>query len=249
MTTPNKPSSAPEEDQAPEPAASTQEVAWLWLSREQLCQSENISQRTFFRRLKAGDFEKRRVGRRCIYRVRQGPAGAQQEPASELDDILHAGAGDDTVYGGEFLNNQPLVKEMTQWAPKVINLLERIGVPFNRSNEGNLAVRRFGGTLYKRTVYAGASTGQQLLYGLDEQVRQLGDGPIEIADLSKELQAPRLDSLDGGLKGCVEALEKQMLAAAMKRFDGNKTKVAEVLGLSRLGLRKKLARYGMGPEA
>ena len=88
MTTPNKPSSAPEEDQAPEPAASTQEVAWLWLSREQLCQSENISQRTFFRRLKAGDFEKRRVGRRCIYRVRQGPAGAQQEPASELDDIL-----------------------------------------------------------------------------------------------------------------------------------------------------------------
>ena len=79
---------------------------------------------------------------------------------------------DDTVYGGEFLNNQPLCQEMAYWAPKVINLLERIGVPFNRSSEGNLAVRRFGGTLFKRTVYAGASTGQQLLYGLDEQVRR-----------------------------------------------------------------------------
>ncbi|MCA9243438.1 MAG: succinate dehydrogenase flavoprotein subunit [Phycisphaerales bacterium] len=79
---------------------------------------------------------------------------------------------DDTAYGGEFLNNQPPIKEMADWAPKIIDLLDRLGVPFNRSPEGNLAVRRFGGTLFKRTVYAGASTGQQLLYGLDEQVRR-----------------------------------------------------------------------------
>ncbi len=79
---------------------------------------------------------------------------------------------DDTVYGGEFLNHQPPVREMCQWAPKIIDLADRLGVPFNRSPEGNLAVRRFGGTLYKRTIYAGASTGQQLLYALDEQVRR-----------------------------------------------------------------------------
>lgn len=79
---------------------------------------------------------------------------------------------DDTAYGGEFLNNQPPIKEMCDWAPKIIDLADRMGVPFNRSPEGNLAVRRFGGTLYKRTIYAGASTGQQLLYSLDEQVRR-----------------------------------------------------------------------------
>lgn len=79
---------------------------------------------------------------------------------------------DDTVYGGEFLNNQPPVKEMCDWAPRIVDLADRLGVPFNRSPEGNLAVRRFGGTLYKRTVYAGASTGQQLLYSLDEQCRR-----------------------------------------------------------------------------
>ena len=79
---------------------------------------------------------------------------------------------DDTAYGGEFLNHQPPIKEMADWAPKIVDLLDRLGVPFNRSDEGNLAVRRFGGTLYKRTVYAGASTGQQLLYALDEQVRR-----------------------------------------------------------------------------
>ncbi|GJQ26205.1 MAG: succinate dehydrogenase flavoprotein subunit [Phycisphaerae bacterium] len=79
---------------------------------------------------------------------------------------------DDTVYGGDFLNHQPPVKEMTDWGPKIIDLLDRLGVPFNRTPEGNLDRRRFGGTLYKRTAFAGATTGQQLLYALDEQVRR-----------------------------------------------------------------------------
>ena len=79
---------------------------------------------------------------------------------------------DDTVYGGDFLNHQPPVKEMTDWAPKIIELMDRLGVPFNRTGEGFLDRRRFGGTLFKRTAFAGATTGQQLLYGLDEQVRR-----------------------------------------------------------------------------
>lgn len=79
---------------------------------------------------------------------------------------------DDTVYGGDFLNHQPPVKEMADWAPKVIDLMDRLGVPFNRTGEGFIDRRRFGGTLYKRTAFAGATTGQQLLYGLDEQVRR-----------------------------------------------------------------------------
>lgn len=79
---------------------------------------------------------------------------------------------DDTVYGGDFLNHQPPVKEMAFWAPKVIELMDRLGVPFNRTGEGFIDRRRFGGTLYKRTAFAGATTGQQLLYALDEQVRR-----------------------------------------------------------------------------
>lgn len=78
---------------------------------------------------------------------------------------------DDTVYGGDFLANQPPVKAMTEAAPKIIHLLDRMGVMFNRTSEGLLDFRRFGGTLHHRTAYAGATTGQQLLYALDEQVR------------------------------------------------------------------------------
>ena len=79
---------------------------------------------------------------------------------------------DDTVYGGDFLANQPLVKAMCDAAPGIIDLLDRMGVTFNRTPEGLLDFRRFGGTLYNRTAFAGATTGQQLLYALDEQVRR-----------------------------------------------------------------------------
>ena len=79
---------------------------------------------------------------------------------------------DDTIYGGDFLANQPLVKKMCEAAPGIIDLLDRMGVMFNRTPEGLLDYRRVGGTLYHRTAFAGATTGQQLLYALDEQVRR-----------------------------------------------------------------------------
>ena len=79
---------------------------------------------------------------------------------------------DDTVYGGDFLANQPPVKAMCEMAPSIIFLFDRMGVPFSRTPEGLLDFRRFGGTKHHRTAFAGASTGQQLLYALDEQVRK-----------------------------------------------------------------------------
>jgi succinate dehydrogenase / fumarate reductase, flavoprotein subunit len=79
---------------------------------------------------------------------------------------------DDTIYGGDFLANQTPVKAMCEAAPAIIDLLDRMGVTFNRTPEGLLDFRRFGGTLYHRTAFAGATTGQQLLYALDEQVRR-----------------------------------------------------------------------------
>jgi succinate dehydrogenase / fumarate reductase, flavoprotein subunit len=79
---------------------------------------------------------------------------------------------DDTIYGGDFLANQPPVKAMAEAAPGIIHLLDRMGVMFNRTPEGLLDFRRFGGTQHHRTAFAGATTGQQLLYALDEQVRR-----------------------------------------------------------------------------
>src|SRR5262249_30226264 len=79
---------------------------------------------------------------------------------------------DDTIYGGDFLANQPPAKAMCDMAPAIIYLFDRMGVPFSRTSEGLLDFRRFGGTKHHRTAFAGASTGQQLLYALDAQVRR-----------------------------------------------------------------------------
>src|SRR5947207_2195156 len=79
---------------------------------------------------------------------------------------------DETAVGGDFLADQPPVLEMAQWAPKIIDLLDRMGVPFNGTAEGQRDLRLFGGSLFKRTFFAGATTGQQLLYALDEQTRR-----------------------------------------------------------------------------
>src|SRR5512145_387428 len=78
----------------------------------------------------------------------------------------------DTLRGGDFLAEQTSVKGMCYAAPGIIYLFDRMGVTFNRTPEGLLDFRRFGGTLHHRTAFAGASTGQQLLYALDEQVRK-----------------------------------------------------------------------------
>jgi succinate dehydrogenase / fumarate reductase flavoprotein subunit len=79
---------------------------------------------------------------------------------------------EETAYGGDFLANQPPIKGMAEAAPGIVFMLDRMGVPFNRTPEGLLDFRRFGGTLFHRTAFAGATTGQQLLYALDEQVRR-----------------------------------------------------------------------------
>ncbi|MGZ3633139.1 MAG: succinate dehydrogenase flavoprotein subunit [Parachlamydiaceae bacterium] len=100
----------------------------------------------------------------------QGGINAAINSMGEDDSpIIHAY---DTIKGGDFLANQPPVLEMCLAAPEIIHMMDRFGCTFNRTPEGNLDFRRFGGTLYNRTAFCGASTGQQLLYSLDEQVRR-----------------------------------------------------------------------------
>src|SRR5271170_973893 len=109
----------------------------------------------------------------------QGGINAAKNLKGEGDDVFKH--FDDTIYGGDFLANQTPVKNMTAQGPAIIDLLDRMGVPFNRTPEGLLDFRRFGGTLYHRTAFAGATTGQQLLYALDEQVRRFETQLVEDA--------------------------------------------------------------------
>ncbi|HYO47029.1 MAG TPA: succinate dehydrogenase (quinone) flavoprotein subunit, partial [Gemmatimonadota bacterium] len=129
---------------------------------------------------------------------------------------------DDTVYGGDFLANQPPVKEMTEAAPSIIYLYDRMGVMFNRTPEGLLDFRRFGGTKVNRTAYAGATTGQQLMYALDQQVRRYeDDGLVTKYEGWEFLRAVR--NGDGIARGIV-ALD--LVSMKIRAFRGDAVMVA-----------------------
>ena len=129
---------------------------------------------------------------------------------------------EDTVYGGDFLQNQPPVKEMADWAPKVIDLMDRLGVTFNRTQEGFIDRRRFGGTLYKRTAFAGATTGQQLLYALDEQVRRWeSEGMVKKYEFWDFLGPIQDES-----GRCIGAVAQDMVSMQMRAFPADATIVA-----------------------
>jgi succinate dehydrogenase / fumarate reductase flavoprotein subunit len=124
---------------------------------------------------------------------------------------------DETIYGGDYLADQPPVLEMTTWAPRIIDLLDRMGVPFNRTPEGQRALRLFGGSLYKRTFFAGATTGQQLLYALDEQTRRReAEGLVNKYEFWEFLWPVIHDA--GGTRQCVGIVAQDMRTMQIRAF-------------------------------
>ena len=151
----------------------------------------------------------------------QGGINSVNDQTRQLGDSeeLHF---DDTVYGGDFLQHQPPVKEMVYWGPKVIDLMDRLGVPFNRTPEGFRDHRRFGGTLFKRTAFSGATTGQQLLYALDEQVRRWESSGRVTKYESWDFLGPVLD--DRGR--CRGAVAQNLVSMEIRAFPADAVVVA-----------------------
>jgi two-component system response regulator HupR/HoxA len=56
---------------------------------------------------------------------------------------------------------------------------------------------------------------------------------------------PSTEGLSGNLRERMEQLEQRVIVQAMQRHRGNKSRAARELGLSRVGLRAKLGRYGL----
>ena len=78
----------------------------------------------------------------------------------------------ETIEGGCRIAGNKSVTALCEDAPGIIQWLESIGVVFTRQADGNLARRAFGGQSRKRTVYAGASTGKQIITALVQEARK-----------------------------------------------------------------------------
>jgi succinate dehydrogenase / fumarate reductase flavoprotein subunit len=82
----------------------------------------------------------------------------------------------DTVKGGDYLVDQPAAQLMTEEAVDAIYQLEHWGLPFNRTPDGRIDQRRFGGHTrnhgeapVKRACYAADRTGHMILQTLYQQ--------------------------------------------------------------------------------
>jgi succinate dehydrogenase / fumarate reductase flavoprotein subunit len=87
----------------------------------------------------------------------------------------------DTVKGSDYLGDQDAIETMAKDAARTIFELEHLGVPFNRTAEGRIAQRAFGGHTrnfgqapVKRACFAADRTGRVILDTLWEQCLQRG---------------------------------------------------------------------------
>lgn len=128
----------------------------------------------------------------------------------------------DTIYGGDFLANQTPVKGMVEAAPGLIYAMDRMGATFSRTAEGLLDLRRFGGTKKRRTVFSGATTGQQLLYACDEQVRRFEDAGSVTKYEGWEFLSAVIDN-EGVCRGCIA---QNLATMEIKTFKGDAVIIA-----------------------
>ncbi len=121
----------------------------------------------------------------------------------------------DTIKGGDYLGDQPPIKTMCEDAPGLVQTYDRMGVTFSRTPEGVMDQRLFGGVKNRRTCFAGATTGAQLLYSIDEQIRAR-EGPGGITKYEFwEFLAPVLDG-EGTCRGIVAVNLRSMKVEAFR---------------------------------
>jgi len=110
----------------------------------------------------------------------------------------------DTIKGSDYLGDQDAIETMVKDAPRTIFELEHLGVPFNRTDEGKIAQRAFGGHTrnfgeapVKRACFAADRTGRVIMDTLWEQCLQRG------IKFYNEFQVLSLIARDGQCSGLV----------------------------------------------
>jgi succinate dehydrogenase / fumarate reductase flavoprotein subunit len=80
----------------------------------------------------------------------------------------------DTMRGGKFLNNWRMAQIHAQEAPERVRELEQWGALFDRTADGNILQRAFGGHTFKRLCHVGDRTGLEMIRTLQDRGVNLG---------------------------------------------------------------------------
>jgi succinate dehydrogenase / fumarate reductase flavoprotein subunit len=104
----------------------------------------------------------------------------------------------DTMRGGKFLNNWRMAEHHAKEAPARVHELEEWGAVFDRTKEGLISQRNFGGHRYPRLAHVGDRTGLEL-------IRTLQDKAVHTPNVEVHMECTVLDLLKDGdrVAGCV----------------------------------------------
>jgi succinate dehydrogenase / fumarate reductase flavoprotein subunit len=104
----------------------------------------------------------------------------------------------DTMRGGKYLNNNRMAELHAKEAPERVLELEQWGALFDRTKDGKILQRDFGGHRYARLAHVGDRTGLELIRTLQQKVVSMG------ADVFMECKILKLvHDADGKVAGCV----------------------------------------------
>src|SRR6201996_934910 len=95
----------------------------------------------------------------------------------------------DTMRGGKFLNNWRMAELHAKEAPQRVWELETYGALFDRTKEGKISQRNFGGHEYPRLAHVGDRTGLELIRTLQQKIVSLQQDDLrELGDLDARIR-------------------------------------------------------------
>ena len=116
----------------------------------------------------------------------------------------------DTMRGGKFLNHPRMAELHAQEAPDRVWELETYGALFDRTPDGRISQRNFGGHEYPRLAHVGDRTGLELIRTLQQKIvslRQDEDSAAAEADAA----TPGVEDTDAGLRVFAEVTITELL--------------------------------------
>ena len=134
----------------------------------------------------------------------------------------------DTMRGGKMLNNYRMAELHAQEAPDRVHELEYWGALFDRTADGRILQRDFGGHRFARLAHVGDRTGLEMIRTLQQKVVSLG------VDVVMECKVLRLlTDADGAMAGAVAYHRptgelRHDLGARGRPRDGRRGQVLEV---------------------
>ncbi len=147
------------------------------------------------RGLKVGIVTKSLLGKAHTVMAEGGMAAAMGNVYPEDNWMVHFR---DTMRGGKMLNNYRMAELHAKEAPDRVLELEQWGALFDRTKDGKILQRDFGGHRYARLAHVGDRTGLELIRTLQQKVVSMG------TDVFMECKVLKLVHDDAGrIAGCV----------------------------------------------